>query len=211
GCKDLSVLNGSSWARFLRHLVVEVERFNRQIKVCLEVCDDLQGCFALRPFKTVVTLIKVTNHLDHKRACNRAPAVPNRTSRRLVPVAPGPDGSVRRNGNVLSDVAPPLHLRMKTPHCLNRCQPLVLAVIRAPSVMHVDSINSPSKGESCEQIDELFERKLMKRFWHNGPPCRLMPAICWIVFLKNRLPCGSRKQFRTEYAAAIGGKNWRNG
>src|SRR5262245_17147621 len=109
--------------------------------------DNMQGRFALLPFKTILTRIKIPDDLDHEGSGHRIPIVPACATRRLIPVPPEPKSAIGRNGQMLSNVRPTFLFSMVTPHGQDRVVSLVLAVIGPPCVMKMDGIYVASKRE----------------------------------------------------------------
>jgi hypothetical protein len=129
-------------------------------------------------FEAISPMVKIPDHFKHK-GTNQGIAVETRgAGRRLIPVASGPDGAIGCNGQMLRNIAPLLFLRMKPPHRFDSVEAPVLAVIRAPGMVHMDGVNAPPEGETGQEIDKLIEAELVKRLWHNhlrSQSCRWSP------------------------------------
>src|SRR5262245_23652303 len=149
------------------HLIVEAQRFRRQMELLLYQCNDPKGNAALFALKTVVAVVEIADHLEHKWTGDTVAIMASRAGGWLIPVAASPDGTVRCNGNVLRDIAPAVGLGVKAPHRHDAVVALILAMIRAPGMVHMDGVNAPGKGKLVENPGKLSQRETMKRRRHN--------------------------------------------
>src|SRR5271165_696792 len=91
------------------------------------------------------------------------------TGGRPVPVAAGPDRTLGINGDVLSNIAPAVFLRVYPPHRLNgvgRRAGEELRVVWPPCVVHVDVGDLPLKREYVQQRGKLVEGERLERLGH---------------------------------------------
>ena len=173
GFDHLLIIQATPWAGLGGHLVMEAQRFRSQVELLLHERNDGQRDTALFALKAIVAVVKIANHFEHKGAGRAVAIMPCGTGGWLVPVSSGPDGAIWRNRNVLRNIAPAVALGVKAPHGHNAVMALILAMVRAPGMMHMHGVNAPAEGELVERSGEFAQGQTMKWCRHSN----LLPSL----------------------------------
>ena len=140
-------------------VAMEAQRLGAQTVPTLDRDDHADHRLALLPFKLVLPRVEVPDDLEHEGTGERIAVVSHRAGRRQVPAPPRPDRPVRRDGGMLGDVAPPLLLRVVAPHAQDRGVPRVVALARAPRVVHVNGRDAALDRVARDELLELGQRE----------------------------------------------------